>query len=47
MTTQMYEDPRDIRGANFAAGDEAVVAGEEFVDYFGFGRAASRRSSSR
>jgi hypothetical protein len=38
MTTQMYEDPRDIRGANFAAGDEAVVAGEEFVDYFGFGR---------
>jgi hypothetical protein len=38
MTTQMYEDPRDIRGANFAPGDEAVVAGEEFVDYFGFGR---------
>jgi len=38
MTTQMYEDPRDIRGANIVASDEAVVTGDEFVDYFGFGR---------
>jgi hypothetical protein len=26
MTTQMYEDPRDIRGANFAPGDEGQRA---------------------
>lgn len=36
MTT--FEDQRDIRNAQFQPGDEAVIAGEEFVDYFGFGR---------
>src|SRR5215475_3988382 len=38
-TTQMYEDGRDIRNAQFAPGDEAVVSGDQgFVDYFGFGQ---------
>lgn len=38
MTSTMYEDQRDIRDAQVRPDDEAVVTGEEFVDYFGFGR---------